>query len=263
MVLVFYFSTGGTSLYDAGRTLLIVGIALTVLVFPLFHRSHHRARIRIHLHLPVEERNRIVADPYYDVFAGVALATILIAALGYGIITIANTLEGRQPSNTNLPFIGSVKSELPHLYETAYQWQSDAYLVELEYNFGWKEAHSDYLINADFRSFAEPNTILEVEVTPDGNYVYEFYHLPQSASMSLSITEENWVIDSQEAISIFAQDNDEIRACLSFDRPKKLKLTRRYSAEQEVKWCLFIDECSEIPQKICIDAETGEEIPIE
>jgi len=258
VVIAFYYLTGGTSLYDAGKILLITGIALAAFVLSLFYRSHHRARIRIHLHLPVEERNKIVSDPYYDVFAGVAFATVITAVLGFGLVTIAAKMEGRQSSGTNVPFVGSVKSELLNLYEIAYQWQSDAYLVRLDYNFGREQDFSNRLITAFFESSSDSNSFIVVTVTTDGNYVQRPYNSSGSPNASQPIADEDWPIDSQEAVSIFARDEG-VRSCLNRDQPKKLELTRVYSAENDpVVWCLRIDECTDIQQSICINAVTGE-----
>jgi hypothetical protein len=267
VVLAIYFFTGGTSFYEAGRFLLLTGITLTVIVIPLFYRSHHRARLHIHLHLPVEERNRIIADPYYDYFAGVAFGTMLTVALSFGMLTLASTLEGRRSLSANMPFVGSVKAELPNLYKIARQWQNDAYLVELSYNFGSQAiypTYDDYIFSANFRSLSEPDTSLVIEVSRQGKYLKNYsFHLPPSSNWQIPISDENWTIDSQEAVSVFAQDSD-IRACLKLDHPKKLQLTQEASPENgQVIWCLHDKDCYEIDDRICIDAVTGEPIPLE
>jgi len=265
VILAIYFFTGGASFYEAGRFLLFAAIALSVVVIPLFYRSHHRARLHIHLHLPVEERNRIISDPYYDVFAGIALGTVVTVVVGFGLIAMASKVEGRRSTSSNVPFVGSVKAELPNLYERAYQWQKDAYLVGLKYNFGSEPRYltydDDYIISADFRSPSKPDMSLVIEISRDGAYTKDYSsHLPPSSDWQAPI--ENWAIDSQEAVSIFAQDRA-IRACLNLEHRKKLILTRMSSLEKgRMIWCLRINECYEIDQQICIDAMTGEHISL-
>lgn len=260
--LALYFFTGGRSFYEAGRFLLMAGISLAVLVVPLFYRSHHRARIHIHLEAPVEERNRIISDPYYDYFAGATLGLGLTIILSVGILALSGNLEGRQSSSANVPFVGSVKAELPNLYEQAREWQSDAFLVELTYYFGRKSEFHDQIISAEFRSFAQPDTLLIVEVTTTGEYNKQFFHdLQPIENRQAPASDENWTIDSQEAVTIFGQDNS-IRPCLNYDREKTLKLTQGYAEDQHARWCLRIDACAELDSTTCIDAVTGEPISL-
>jgi hypothetical protein len=238
--------------------------------FVLRSRSHHRARLHIHLHLPVEERNRIIFDPYYDIFAGIAFGTAITVVVSFGMIAIAGNLEGRRSSNANVPFVGSVKAELHNLYQRAQEWQSDAYLIGLTYNFGRQPTYptypayeDDYILSADFRSLSEPDTSLTIEVSWAGKYLKNYsLHLPSSSNWQSPVSDKNWTIDSQEAVSIFAKDRA-IRACLNLDHPKKLVLTQAPSLEKSrVIWCLRIRECYEIDEALCMDAVTGESVSL-
>ena len=268
-VLAFHFFTGGRSFYEAGTILLFTGITLAVIVIPLFYRSHHRARLHIHLHESVEERNRIISDPYYDYFAGVAFGVVLTVVVSFGLIAIASNLEGRRSLSTTVPSVGSVKAELPFLYKRAQEWQSDAYLVELKYNFGPEPIYptydyDDYIISADFRSLLEADTSLVIEFSRKGTYLKNYpRHLQSSQNWQSPVSDKNWTIDSQEAISIFAKDRA-IRACLNLDHPMKLVLTQMPSPEEgRVLWCLRIRECYEIDEAICIDAVSGQPVSLD
>ena len=251
--------SGKSELYDIGVNLLATGVALTVLVIPFFYRSHHRARTRINLHLSVEERNKSVSDPYYDYFAGVAFAPIAAAILGFLLVILANSIGQRPASNANIPFVGSVQPHVIKMQEIAHQHYEDAYLVELMYNFGQQ---TNYILSTEFAIPSHPSLGLVIELSIDGEYIEETYEVPTHLSSPIPITKEDWPIDSQKAIWIFAQD-DGLKTCivLSQEYRKLLELTRAYSIDQdEVKWCLRIDGCEATQTRTCINAATGEKI---
>ena len=257
IVVIASWLSGKLEVYDIGVNLITAGIVLTALSMPLFYRSHHRARTRINLDLSIEERNKIVPDTYYDYFAGVAFAPIVALSIGFLLIISTGYVGQRNSQQTNLPFVGSIRPNIVEMHEIARQHNDDAYLLNATYYFS---ENKPYIFISSFGSVKNPSQSIVVTLENKGEYSIDFYE--HSSSIQLTIADGDWLIDSQEAIAIFAQ-NENLRACINFpqSRVKRLDLTRAYSLNnRDVKWCLWIEECSAIKSRTCIDANTGEEL---
>jgi hypothetical protein len=208
-----------------------------------------RARTRLLLIASLEERNRIVPDEYHDVHAGAAFAALLTIAAGALLISLANSLGQRTSSTASLPFVGSVRSQLAAMHDTAMGWHEDAYLTGAMYDFSDEPV---FILWAEYRAPSHPRQNLTIILFPTGEYKKITSDLDSSV-LPAPIQVDDRLIDSSKVISLFSVDAG-TQQCLAFaDRRRILELTRSGETKTgEMVWCLWIEGC----KHVCRNATT-------
>lgn len=251
-----FYSKKGVDLYDFGVLLTSIGGTLAFLVLFIFFSSA-LWKHQIRRYLPPDDQVLPARDARSDYLLTLAISTLLVTFTGLLLVWHMVSIGERKPVAGYYPHIGSVRAALNDLHEYAIRWQSDAYLVEVTLEMG---DESPYRMSATYKS---PSVVLEtllIYVETDGNIASEIYEMGSSWGQRKAIHDLDWRLDSEDALRIFAA-NDDIGFCLmsSAQRANRLELTRLSSADnQPIVWRLFLPDCLTAPSgPYYLDAQTG------
>lgn len=166
--------------------------------------------------------------------------------------------------STDLPVtVESVEERLPELAEAGTAWRPDAYLARASVRL-IDDGYASYLIWADFNSPTEEFESIAVKLLPDGSVSVEPFVQAVPVVQVDPITDDEWQVDSQEALAIALDDQG-----LGFlEGPSgkecsSLVLERQgFEPSLPVVWRLILSDCEEplIGQTTVLDAMTGEVI---
>jgi hypothetical protein len=217
---------------------------------------HKDKKIKEDLH---EQQNRVKA---------ISVLVLALAILGIGWVLF-------KPQTTSQLKVASLNENWNKLEKSAHIWKNDAYLTSVNL-FVERTLHPDtWQVMAEFHSLQVPNDeIVQITIYADGTVVNSprdtmtvhasdpvFEELVANARGSAedAIRQGDWSIDSQEALNIFAEDQ-EISLCLGSSQSLiTLSLTKTYT--DEPAWALLIAECprnSNVFESFYLNAKTGE-----
>jgi hypothetical protein len=155
----------------------------------------------------------------------------------------------------------SLRENLPKLTEEAKKWQDEAYLIWAEIPIWLNSTGNSTLIAAAFNS---PEMELEgvlVELNADGSITMKVVEQSIPIYQQEPITEEDWTIDSQEALKLML-DREGEQFLLSHPESQSsfLTLERKLSdPEEPLVWRLTLTEfLGETTRHILMDPITGE-----
>ena len=161
----------------------------------------------------------------------------------------------------------SLKEHYPKLLNEAKTWQNDAHLtlVSIQIELNTHPRDFTFWINTFFNSPSKELEGVNISMSKAGVLTTETipYKMP-IPRYNIPITEDDWVIDSPEALNIFLQDNDINHTINSIEKfCGTLDLGRLSFVEgqpvQPVVWILLIGECGKVPSsKFYLNAKTGE-----
>ena len=173
-------------------------------------------------------------NTFADSFFVYLIAFLAVAITGViGVVSLSNA--GYAPPPGDIPQVSSVKGELPYLFREAQEWQEDVYLVNLEVML---QKNSYRLIIAEFHSPTFKNSYIVISLMHDGTYKSEIF--PASyPSQDYPILDDEWDIDSSEALDYFSQ-NEDLRFCItsSGDHLISLRLAHLHKDKDMVVWVL-------------------------
>jgi hypothetical protein len=181
-----------------------------------------------------------------------------------------------KPKTVRQPEVISLGDNWSTLENSAYAWQKDAYLTSVQFFMLQTIQPVSLQAVAEFHSLQVPyNESVQVAIYSDGTVV----NSPQAPASSVQASDPNieellnnmrgsaddairrddWAIDSQEALRIFAAD-EEISQCLESSR-SMITLSLNKMLTDFPAWELSILECpnnSELFESYYLDAKTGE-----
>lgn len=167
-------------------------------------------------------------------------------------LVIVNNFNAKQ-----LHPIPSLKDNWEKLESSAHSWQADAYLTNVSFNIA---GQGHYPIEAEYHSQNEQNQLLVIGIDKMGKIVYLPIDLPSSSSGAQDpIYREDFEIDSQEALNIFAK-KEEIRACLVKPSGAQIMLMLNQVMTENISWQLATFNCQDKDGLYFLDAKTGEVI---
>lgn len=147
------------------------------------------------------------------------------------------------------------KDLFPSLLERAQEWQADAYLTSSTFPF----YSNGSVLHAFFNSPSEALTSMTIDVNRDGTYTIHYYSYPSPRLQYEPIAIDDWMIDSQEALTILLNIQgirfmSEVESICS-----NLQLERSMFIESHpVIWILYLSDCSAKPSRFYLDAVSGE-----
>lgn len=156
--------------------------------------------------------------------------------------------------------VESLKQHLPAIVEAAKSWRSDAYLESASVRL-IDESYTSYLIWADFASPSEESESVAVKLLTDGSIDVETFDQVIPGARIEPITDDDWELDSQEAVSIALDDDG--RRFLEEQAGEQCSLAilerMNSAAGAPVVWRLVLSECANplSGQSTIIDATTG------
>jgi hypothetical protein len=198
----------------------------------------------------------------------VSVLVLALAILGIGWVLF-------KPQTTSQLKVASLNENWNKLEKSAHAWKNDAYLTSVNL-FVERTLHPDTLqVMAEFHSLQVPNDeIVQVTIYADGTVmnsprdtmtvhasdpIFEELVANARGSAEDAIRRGNWSIDSQEALNIFAEDQ-EISLCLGSPQSLiTLSLNKSYTGKPA--WELLIAECpsnSNVFESFYLNAKTGE-----
>lgn len=256
-------SVNNFNIYDLGVFVIYAGIIISVVSF-LFVFSSSSWKIRLQSYLPLEMRGQGVRDPYKDFLFTVLISGLCLLLTGFILVGISQAYGYRKPESGAGPSVSLLRGELELYMPYAKEWQEDAFLSEADILIG---DNLPWLILADFRSLTNLNEYLVIGTDSDGAIRGKTYSIDPHLEY-IPISDDDWVLDSQDAIDIFVQDPD-IRFCINssladthyFNRIR-LSLTRWYRLSllgDPVVWRLGLpNRCPDVDYYYLLDAYTGE-----
>jgi len=126
------------------------------------------------------------------------VVTLLIACSQSNFVSTTPSV-----STTN---IISLKDHLPTLYEEAKRWHPDAYLRNVDIPIQRKQSNL-WLISANFQSPSDDHESLAVNLWQDGKLTTEPFKHEASVYQTQPIKNEDWPIDSQDALNLLLDDD--------------------------------------------------------
>jgi len=250
------------NIYDIGVATLYAGLVVWVLCFLLLF-SASSWRKRLESYLPLEVRGQGVRDHSRDFLWAIMISGISLSLCGYVVINTSQRLGIRTPDPDASPYVGSVRRELNSHMEIAKQWQEDADLHDATI---WIGDNLRWIVSSTFCSASLSNRYLSIDTNADGSLTSESYTANSPICHTEPIIDDDWLLDSQDAIDIFAQ-NPEIRICLMANQENEgiffdyTRLTlRRLSLmpNEPVVWVLSLPSSCTDDKVHFMDARTGE-----
>jgi hypothetical protein len=154
--------------------------------------------------------------------------------------------------------IPSVREYYPMLYKEAQKWRPDAYLDEARV-FLFPHFSNSNVISASFYSPSEDLESLGIDFHKDGTITSEVFINEYPVYHHIPIAEDDWKIDSQEAMEIMLDEDG--RQFINSGRSdcSYIILKRILPAQnQTVIWSLALWDCSNSMQLLYLDANSGE-----
>jgi len=251
------------SIYDFGVSSLFVGIIIAIASFLVLFSlsSWHR---RLENYLPTEMRGQGVRDHFRDILWTVMITGMFLAFSGYSLVNISLQQGIRSPNPDTRPSVGSLRSELNLHEEYAKRyWAEDASLHEATL---WIGDNPRWRVQSIYYSVLNPKERLYLFTEPDGSISTNLYENRDSRASEYSIHEEDWQLDSQDAIDIFLE-NPEVRKCVMsnlnpvYEYYSNVKLSLQRSTgikNYSVFWALSLPKSCDVENYyLSMDAQTG------
>ncbi len=175
------------------------------------------------------------------------------------VVSIIFMMVGCTPTTSNITVkIPSFREYYPIMLKEAQKWQPDAYLDDARI-FLFPSFPDSNLIAAGFYSPSEDFESISIDLHQDGTITSEVFSQEYPIYHHRPITENDWKIDSQEAMEYMLDEagqrtvNPDKNAC-SF-----IILERVLPAQnQPVIWFLSLWDCHDAVQHLYLDANSGE-----
>ena len=159
-------------------------------------------------------------------------------------------------STQRIPTVLSLKDNWDSLEMSAHNVQSDAYLTNVAISLNRK---SPYIISAEYHSTSAPDKMIFVGIDSFNEIDSIWIDVPSSSSGAQKpIYRNDWTIDSQDALFIFAKD-ETINTCLKSSKSSIGMSLNRVMTESS-SWVLNIIDCPEEGKfkAYYLNAQTGE-----
>ena len=250
--------------YDFGVPFLIIGIVIALLsLFLLSSVSSWRRRLEDYL--PEEARGQGVRDGSKDFLWTTMITGIILALSGFGLINTSLNQGIRAPNPETRPFVSSLRGELKIHEEYAKEyWVEDAYLNNATV---WVGDDPRWIIQSQYESLLKPKESILIYTEADGTLSARVYEQDPKRVFENSIRDEDWILDSQDAIDIFLE-NPEIHRCvmsnlvtdIGLSNNTRLSLERsRDIQDYTTYWVLWLPKSCNIEYTIIsMNAKTGE-----
>lgn len=191
----------------------------------------------------------------------ILFSTALLFLLSCSIVSRGETASSESRS-VYIPEIPSLKENLPTFFQLAREWKPDAYLYRVWFHF---EGTTSPWIITDFRSDTNRKESYSIYLEKDGQITSQIYTYEAENNYQTPILDDEWLIDSTEAIQLFAE-NPEIQEYFnnfdSYDICSGLWLERNANfPDRLLVWRLTIMDCVGFGEDFFMDPMTGEEIP--
>lgn len=243
-------------MYDFGVSLISFGGIFAFLTFFIFSSSA-LWKHQIRRYMPPDDQALPVRDARSDYLLTLTISALLVAFTGLLLVWHMVYIGERKPVVGSYPHVGSVRSTLNDLHKHALLWKSDAYLTEVTLELA---DESPYRMRAIYQSPSVVLEFLSIYIETDGSITSKVYEMNSTWGRRKAIQDSDWQLDSEDALRIFAT-NDDIRFCLmsSAKRANRLELTRTSLMDkQPVVWRLFVPGCSSVSNELYyLDAQTG------
>lgn len=163
-----------------------------------------------------------------------------------------------------IPAVASLRQYFPVILSRAYEWKQDAYPYAANLSFSQR----DWLISVLFWSpTADVFQAIEVEVNPITEEILVTDFEPGAVVREyLEITEQNWKVDSTEAIEKFftyPDVQDFYRRAAKDSFCNQLNLITSNHGGGKLAWRLLLSDCGLHHSSFLIDPLTGERIDFE
>lgn len=176
------------------------------------------------------------------------------------IVIIVVGCTSTTPEVATTVTIPSFRESYPMLVEEAQKWKPDAYLDSARI-FLFPATFDAVVITASFYSPSENLESLGVDLYQDKKIITEVFTHGYPILHHKPITENDWKIDSQEALENFLSADSHQPSNLQNYNCSNMILERVLPAiDQRVIWSLTIWDCSETAQHSYLDANSGEKI---
>lgn len=267
-IAVTFLPSKNPTFYDFGVPILIIGIVVALLsLYVLSSASSWRKRLEDYL--PEEARGQGVRDGSKDFLWTTMITGIILGLSGFGLINTSLDQGIRTPDPETRPSVSSLRGELKIHEEYAKEyWADDAYLNNATV---WVGDNTRWLIESQYESSSKSKETIWIYTAVDGTLSAKVYEHDPPRVIENSIRDEDWTLDSQDAINIFLE-NPEIHRCVmsnldtdnGFYNDVRLSLEKsRDLQDQSVYWVISLpDSCDTEHYRITIDAKTGEIIGV-
>jgi hypothetical protein len=216
-------------------------------------------------YLPDEARGQGVRDGSKDFLWTTMITGIILAFTGFGLINTSLDQGIRTPNPETRPSVSSLRGELKIHEEYAKEyWADDAYLNNATV---WVGDNTRWLIESQYESLSKSKETIWIYTAVDGTLSAKVYEHDPPRVFENSIRDEDWTLDSQDAINIFLE-NPEIHRCVMSNLVTDIGLSNntRLSLErsQDIKdyttfWVLWLPKSCNIEYTITsMNAKTGE-----
>ena len=166
---------------------------------------------------------------------GLLFLGLIIILIVFGGVWLIYQSTNQPGQNNGSAFI-SLKDNWAALETKAHQWKNDAYFFNVEY-----ETLTDAQLTAKYLAPSVPDYELILTIDKKGGLNANPLHLGFNAAVSKPIGLQDFSIDSQAAMALFAQDKS-ISGCLTSSYPKK-----QLSIESDLmgfpSWTLMVENC--------------------
>lgn len=256
--LIYFKSINNLNLYDLGVFVLFSGLVIALLSSLVFF-SASSWRIRLQNYLPLEARGQGVRDFPIDILMTILVSGICLTFCGFMFERVSLSQGYRTPKMGTSPSVSLLRGELEIYMTKALEWQEDAFLTQADILIG---DNLPWLIQVKFRSFEKPSEYLKITTDKNGEIIWKIYSDDPPFHHFEPIDDDDWALDTQEAVDIFVQD-PEIQFCLNAfidDGWTRISLMRRNNLlEEPVVWQLGLPyNCPGVERYYFIDATTGE-----
>jgi len=264
IIAVSFLPSENPTFYDFGVPILITGIAIALLsLFLLSSASSWRKRLEDYL--PEEARGQGVRDGSKDFLWMIMITGIILSLSGFGLISTSLDQGVRTPDPETRPSVSSLRGELKIHEEYAKEyWADDAYLNNATV---WVGDNIRWLIESQYESLLKPKETIWVYTEVNGTLSAKVYEHDPPPILENSIRDEDWELDSQDAIDIFLGNQEILRCVMSnmdtdngFYNSVRLSLEKsRDLQDHSVYWVISLpNNCDIEHYRIFIDAKTGE-----
>jgi hypothetical protein len=167
-------------------------------------------------------------------------------------------MAGCKPATSNMPAnIASFREHYPSLLREAQSWRADAYLDDARI-FLFPESPDANAISAVFYSPVNDLESLAVDLHIDGIITSKVFTQEYLIYQHEPITEEDWKIDSQEALDYMRSEAGWRFLDPDNNRCSFIMLKRILPAQgQPVIWSLTLWDCENRVQHSYLDANSG------
>jgi hypothetical protein len=158
------------------------------------------------------------------------------------------------PSAQKLPTLVSLEEKWDALETSAHELKGDAYVTSIDIS---TDITNPYAITAEYHSTSVADKMIFVGIDRFNKIDAVWVNMPPSSSGAQKpILRKDWAIDSQEALSIFAKDEN-VNTCLISSKSLIFLSLNRVMTEN-ASWVLHVDCPEGQSQRGYLNALTGE-----